>query len=156
MDCGYDGPPFRWDEERRFLLRCELDAAYFHLYLGAANEWGADNAELREMFPTPRDAVDYIMDTFPIVRRKDIARTETKDDSGEVTSEGTYITKDTILSIYDEMAEAIQTGQPYQTRLNPPPGPPTDNENNFIPTANWTESAWPSHIHEPKASEVHE
>lgn len=25
-DCGYDGPPFRWDEERRFLLRCELDA----------------------------------------------------------------------------------------------------------------------------------
>jgi hypothetical protein len=31
-DCGYDGPPFRWDEKRRFLLRCELDAAYFHLY----------------------------------------------------------------------------------------------------------------------------
>jgi hypothetical protein len=29
-DCGYFGPPFRWDEERRFLLRCELDAAYFH------------------------------------------------------------------------------------------------------------------------------
>ena len=23
------GPPFRWDEERRFLLRCELDAAFF-------------------------------------------------------------------------------------------------------------------------------
>ena len=32
-DCGYDGPPFRWDEARRFLLRCELDAAFFHLYL---------------------------------------------------------------------------------------------------------------------------
>ena len=32
-DCGYDGPPFRWDEERRLLLRCELDAAFFHLYL---------------------------------------------------------------------------------------------------------------------------
>ena len=26
-DCGYDGPPFRWDEARRFLLRCELDDA---------------------------------------------------------------------------------------------------------------------------------
>src|SRR4051794_37649942 len=25
-DCGHDGPPFRWDEGRRFLLRCELDA----------------------------------------------------------------------------------------------------------------------------------
>ena len=34
-DCGWDGPPFRWDEERRFLLRCELDAAFFHLYLQA-------------------------------------------------------------------------------------------------------------------------
>lgn len=30
-DCGYEGPPFRWDEERRFWLRCELDAAFFHL-----------------------------------------------------------------------------------------------------------------------------
>ena len=55
-DCGYDGPPFRWDEERRFLLRCELDAAYFHLY-GIA-----------------RDDVDYIMETFPIVKRKDEAQ----------------------------------------------------------------------------------
>jgi hypothetical protein len=27
------GPPLRWDEERRFLLRCELDATFFHLYL---------------------------------------------------------------------------------------------------------------------------
>lgn len=46
-DCGYDGPPFRWDEERRFLLRCELDAAYFHLYGILAED------------------LDYIMDTFP-------------------------------------------------------------------------------------------
>ena len=36
-DCGWSGPPFRWDEERRFLLRCELDAAFFHLYLGPAH-----------------------------------------------------------------------------------------------------------------------
>ena len=61
LDCGYSGPPFRWDEERRFLLRCELDAAYFHLYLGSPAEWGTDSPQLREMFPTPRDAVDYIM-----------------------------------------------------------------------------------------------
>ena len=53
-DCGYDGPPFRWDEERRFLLRCELDAAYFHLY-GIA-----------------RDDVDYIMDTFRVWREKEV------------------------------------------------------------------------------------
>jgi hypothetical protein len=30
--CGYDGPPFYWDEDRRFVMRCEMDAFYFHLY----------------------------------------------------------------------------------------------------------------------------
>jgi len=35
MDCGWSGAPFRWDEERRFLLRCELDAAFLHLYMPA-------------------------------------------------------------------------------------------------------------------------
>ncbi|MDA2935385.1 N-6 DNA methylase, partial [Acidobacteria bacterium AH-259-D05] len=30
-DHGYCGPPFCWDETRRFILRSELDAAYFHL-----------------------------------------------------------------------------------------------------------------------------
>jgi hypothetical protein len=29
---GDDGPPFVWDEDRRFVMRAELDAAYFHLY----------------------------------------------------------------------------------------------------------------------------
>src|SRR5690606_22469023 len=31
-DLGDFGAPFVWDEERRFLLRCEIDAAFFHLY----------------------------------------------------------------------------------------------------------------------------
>ena len=48
-DLGYDGAPFRWDEDRRFLLQCEIDAALFHLY-------GLE-----------RDDVDYVMETFPIV-----------------------------------------------------------------------------------------
>ncbi|MFD9460953.1 Eco57I restriction-modification methylase domain-containing protein [Streptomyces sp. NPDC060027] len=29
---GDDGPPFVWNDQRRFLIRAELDAAYFHLY----------------------------------------------------------------------------------------------------------------------------
>ncbi|HQI71510.1 MAG TPA: N-6 DNA methylase [Smithella sp.] len=127
-DCGWDGPPFRWNEERRFLLRCELDAAFFHLYLPATpdGQWkparvaeGAvrdetpeELAELKKHFPTPRDAVAYIMDTFPIVRRKDEEKY------------GEYRTKRVILEIYDEMAEAVRTGRPYQTRLNPPPADP--------------------------------
>jgi hypothetical protein len=55
-DCGYSGPPFQWDEERRFRLRCELDAAFFHLYgIG-------------------RKDMEYIMETFPIVKRHDEKR----------------------------------------------------------------------------------
>jgi hypothetical protein len=122
-------PPFRWDEARRFLLRCELDAAYFHLYLPAAanGDWRTANgetaeqlAELKKHFPRPRDAVAYILDTFPIVKRKDEAKF------------GTYRTKDQILAIYDAMAEAQQrmaNGEQrmeagYQTVLDPPPADP--------------------------------
>lgn len=28
----YDGLPFHWSMDHRFLLRCEMDAAFFHLY----------------------------------------------------------------------------------------------------------------------------
>ena len=112
-DCGWPGPPFRWDEERRFLLRCELDAAFFHLYLGSEDEWRQQPAALTRAFPTPRHAVSYIMDTFPIVKRKDESK------------HGTYRTKATILKIYDALAHSIATGQPYQTLLDPPPADPT-------------------------------
>ena len=111
-DCGWSGPPFRWDEERRFLLRCELDAAFFHLYLGPQSEWQQQPEALTRAFPTPRHAVSYIMDTFPIVKRKD----ETK--------HGHYRTQQTILQIYDALGEAMKTGQPYQTLLNPLPAAP--------------------------------
>jgi hypothetical protein len=111
-DCGWPGPPFRWDEDRRFLLRCELDAAFFHLYLGSEDEWRQQPEALTRAFPTPRHAVSYIMDTFPIVKRKDEAK------------HGTYRTKETILQIYDALAESIATGTPYQTLLDPPPADP--------------------------------
>ncbi len=94
-DCGYDGPPFRWHEERRFLLRGELDAAYFHLY----------NIE--------RDDVSYIMETFRVAKDVDEKRY------------GEYRTKRVILEIYDEMRKAMETGEAYKTRLNPLPADPT-------------------------------
>jgi hypothetical protein len=58
-------------------------------------------------------AVDLIMETFPVVRKKD------------VEASGAYGTKETILAIYDAMAEAIRTGKPYETRLDPPPADPS-------------------------------
>jgi hypothetical protein len=112
-DCGWSGPPFRWDEERRFLLRCELDAAFFHLYLGPESEWRRQPEALTNAFPAPRLAVDYVMDTFAIVKRRD-----------EAKFDGDYRTKRVILQIYDALAESIRTGQPYQTRLAPPPADP--------------------------------
>jgi hypothetical protein len=112
-DSGWSGPPFCWDEERRFLLCCELDAAFFHLYLGHEGEWKKQPEALTKAFPTPRDAVSYIMDTFPIVKRKD-----------EAKFNGDYRTKRVILEIYDAMAESMQTGNPYQTTLDPPPADP--------------------------------
>jgi hypothetical protein len=115
-------PPFRWDDDRRFMLRCELDAAFFHLYLPAEpngdwspaeNEKAEDRARLKASLPTPRAAVAYILDTFPIVKRKDEEKW------------GEYRTKRVILEIYDAMAEAVRTGIPYQTRLSPPPADAT-------------------------------
>jgi hypothetical protein len=94
LDLGYPGPPFRWDPARRELLRAELDAAFFHLY-------GIE-----------RDDVDYIMDTFPIIKRKDEV----------VHSE--YRTKRLILERYDALGEAAAKGAEYQTVLDPPPADP--------------------------------
>lgn len=84
---GYTGPPFAWDTERRFSLRCQLDAAFFHLY------------------GISRDDVAYIMDTFSGsggeggVRGKDMKQY------------GEYRTKRVILEQYDTMAEAINSNE---------------------------------------------
>ncbi|MDW8364050.1 MAG: restriction endonuclease, partial [Myxococcales bacterium] len=89
-DCGEPGPPFIWDPARRFRLRCELDAAFFHLY------------------GISREDADYILDTFPIVRKHD------------ENAHGEYRTKRVILEIYEALAEASRTGKPYVSPLGPP------------------------------------
>jgi hypothetical protein len=53
--------------------------------------------------------VDYTLETFPIVKRRD----------EQTHSE--YHTKRVILDIYDAMQQAMATGTPYHTRLDPPP-----------------------------------
>ena len=109
-DLGYHGPPFFWDDDRRALMRAELDALMFHLY-------GID-----------RDDVDYIMGTFPIVERRDRERYG-----------GAYRTKDLILDRYDALSPFIPpaagpTSTPqltpdslndYETFLDPPPADPS-------------------------------
>ena len=96
---GDTNTPFRWDQDRRQRMRAELDALFFHLY------------------GISREDADYILDTFPIVRRKDEAKY------------GTYRTKELILAEYDRMAAAGLTlenplveGENYTSTLTPPPG----------------------------------
>lgn len=86
------GAPFVWNSDRRDRLKLELDAAVFHLY------------------GVSRPDVEYVLETFTIVRRKDIA------------AYGEYRTKRLILEVYDAMQKAIDTGTEYQTIIHPPPG----------------------------------
>ena len=67
-------PPFPWDEERRLHLRCQLDALFFHLY------------------GLTRDETDYVLETFPIVKRHDLRRF------------GRYRTKELVLHYYHAYA----------------------------------------------------
>ena len=91
-EIGVYGGPFVWNEARRMAIRCELDSLFFHQYALSS------------------DDVEYIMESFPIIKRMDI------------DSYGFYRTKETILEIYGKMAEAVHAGLPYQTILDPPPG----------------------------------
>jgi hypothetical protein len=93
-DMGWNSPPFVWNHDRRGRLRAELDAALFHLY-------GLDE-----------ESVDYVMDNFPIVKRRDEEK------------HGHFHTKALILGVYREMADAIATGVSYKTILDPPPADP--------------------------------
>ena len=54
--------------------------------------------------------MDYIMETFPIVRRKD------------EKVFGEYRTKRVILEVFDELGRAMETGEVYRTRLVPGAG----------------------------------
>jgi len=67
-DMGYDGDPFIWDEDDRRHRKAKLDALFFNLY--GINE----------------DDADYILSTFPIVKRQD------------ETEHGRYLTRDLILA----------------------------------------------------------
>lgn len=89
---GYDGAPFRWNDERRFLIKCEIDAAMFHLY----------GLEI--------DELSHVMETFPIVRRNDYKHYQE------------FRTKRIICEIFTDILDARVNGRQFQTRLSPHPG----------------------------------
>ncbi len=73
-DFSCDGPPFLWNDEERRHLRAKLDALYFLLY------------------GLSRDEAEYVLRTFPIVRRQEEAEF------------GRYRTRDLVLAYMSALA----------------------------------------------------
>jgi len=85
-DIGYQGEPFRWDEDRRALLRAELDAYYALLY-------GLTRDELRYILD-PKDVygADFPGETFRVLKEN------------EIRKYGEYRTRRLVLEAYDSLA----------------------------------------------------
>lgn len=84
-DMGYHGGPFRWDEDRRALLRAELDAYYAKLY-------NLTRDELRYILD-PKDVYgpDFPGETFRVLKEK------------EERLYGEYRTRRLVLEAWDKM-----------------------------------------------------
>lgn len=84
---GYKGAPFRWDEERRALLKAELDAYYAKLY-------GLTREELAYILdPATRYPENCVTVTFPGLRNK------------ELKEHGEYRTQRLVLAAFDELTK---------------------------------------------------
>jgi hypothetical protein len=84
-DLGYDGPPFNWDQDRRALLRAELDAWYAHAY-------GLKRDELRYVLD-PADIMgpDWPSETFRVLK------------NSEERQFGEYRTRRLVLEAWDRL-----------------------------------------------------
>lgn len=89
---GNAGEPFHWITERRAQLIAELDAAMLHVY-------GLNRGD-----------AEHVIDSFPVMRKYE------ERDFGE------FRTKRLVLDEYDAMSKAAETGVPYVSPLDPPPG----------------------------------
>lgn len=84
-DLGRDGPPFAWDEDRRALLRADLDAFY-------ARAYGLSRDELRYILdPADVKGPDYPSETFRVLKEK------------EIRQHGEYRTRRLVLAAWDRM-----------------------------------------------------
>lgn len=86
-DLGYHDEPFPWDEDRRALLRAELDAYYAHLY-------GLTRDELRYILdPKEVYGEDFPGETFRVLKEN------------EMKKYGEYRTRRLVLEAYDRLAQ---------------------------------------------------
>jgi hypothetical protein len=86
-DLGHHGPPFVWDEDRRALLRADLDAFY-------ARAYGLTRDELRYVLdPADVKGPDYPSETFRVLKEK------------EIRQHGEYRTRRLVLEAWDRMEQ---------------------------------------------------
>ena len=78
-DLGYNGLPFRWNEERRHCLQSELDAIFAHMYR-------LERAELEWILDAPTPSA-----SFPSLKKN------------EEQKHGEYRTKRYVLDAYDQL-----------------------------------------------------
>lgn len=84
-DLGHDGPPFAWDEDRRALLRADLDAFF-------ARAYGLTRDELRYILdPADVKGPDYPSETFRVLKEK------------EIRQYGEFRTRRLVLEAWDRM-----------------------------------------------------
>lgn len=84
-DLGHDGPPFAWDEDRRAMLRADLDAFY-------ARAYGLTRDELCYILdPADVKGADYPSETFRVLKER------------EVRQLGEYRTRRLVLEAWDRM-----------------------------------------------------
>lgn len=102
-DLGYNGPPFAWDEDRRALLRAELDAWY-------ARAYGLTRDELRYILdPTEVMGPDYPSETFRVLKNNEMKRY------------GEYRTRRLVLDAWDRMERGeLPAPEPYDQRKAAP------------------------------------
>jgi hypothetical protein len=95
-DLGYEGDPFSWDEDRRALLRAELDAWY-------ARAYGLTRDELRYILD-PADVMGtaYPSETFRVLK------------NNEIKKYGYYRTQRLVIDAWDRMERGeLPCPQPY-------------------------------------------
>ena len=85
LDMGYEGEPFRWDNQRRAKLRAELDAKYAKLY-------GLTREELRYILdPSDIYGSEFPSETFRVLK------------NNEIKQYGEYRTQRMVLAAWDIM-----------------------------------------------------
>jgi hypothetical protein len=83
-NCGFEGPPFKWDDSRRFIIRCELDAAFAIFY-------GLSEGDM-----------DYVMNTFTVLKARDEKKY------------GSYNTKDMVIKSMSRVRPLLRNFEKIQ------------------------------------------